>query len=346
MYPHYTRLKPTLGADPEFGLFKNRRWVSPHRTLPPAEQKLVFLSTGAIFRDGFSVELNPLPTYCRETLIYRVAYLLRQARQRTGARLFAPHCVPIGPQTLRGAPPDLFQAGCDPALSAYSNEIIRPEVDYLTHPFRYFGGHMHLSYPKQSKAPFHDQALGRAFIRLCDRYVGVPLTYLWACPGMFARREFYGRAGEFRFQNYGNREVVGIEYRTPGPEVWWTTWSASLAFGLFRWVATHFPALYAKHRRTTPGEHQAIQHAINTGEGLARWLPARQHYGSLGGISQRMFEQTRQLIRDSLLYRSNPRPAVQLQYPTSGWQTFSEDFFAYRHNDRIRRSLTAIRGRR
>lgn len=313
--PRYCTLVPTLGADPEFALRKYGRWISPHRRFPTIHDKIQH-SRGQLFRDGFSVELNPEASFCREALVYSVRQLLREAKTRGRASLRAPHYIRLGPHTLRHAPPDMFQAGCEPALSAYHEELVTPEVDYATHPFRYFGGHMHLAYPKSSGAPFHDPELGRALIQLCDRYLGVPLTYIWGCPGMFQRRQIYGRAGEFRFQSYGRTDTVGIEYRTPGPEIWWTSWSASLAFGIFRDLARHFPMYHRRHSRATQTELLAIQNAINTGEDIGRFLPP---HGPLGTVQQ--FRRLRSQIVNRGLGRLKA-PIPRIEYGQRGWEWF------------------------
>jgi len=59
---------------------------------------------------------------------------------------------------------------------------------------------------------------------------------------------------------------MGLEYRTPGPEVWRNTYIASFAFGLFRAVIdAHWRN---RLRPVSPTMQKRIATAINTGEGL------------------------------------------------------------------------------
>jgi hypothetical protein len=103
-----------------------------------------------------------------------------------------------------------------------------------------------------------------------DLYVGAPLSFLFDSKQTFLRRRFYGQAGEFRSQKYGSgKEEVGVEYRTPGPEVWNAAWVASFAMGVGRHIALNFRALAKKWDKHIEAD---LQLAINTGAGLSKML--------------------------------------------------------------------------
>src|SRR5262249_30638835 len=67
--------------------------------------------------------------------------------------LAAPHNLSYAPACeidlafLATAPEDLQHFGCEPSYDAYTKEMKTPAVDARTHPWRYAGGHMHISLP-------------------------------------------------------------------------------------------------------------------------------------------------------------------------------------------------------
>src|SRR5207245_3662281 len=101
-----------------------------------------------------------------------------------------------------------------------------------------------------------------------ELFVGVPLSFLLDSPEQYMRRQYYGKAGEFRFQTYNkssDNDTVGIEYRTLGPEVWRHPATASLALGVMRQLANGFTEAKGQWDKNV---EPAVQEAINTGKGL------------------------------------------------------------------------------
>ena len=98
--------------------------------------------------------------------------------------------------------PQALQFGCDPDFNAYTldkNPIIDPK---MVGNFRMCGGHIHLGFPEADSHP-----MVRVFAaRWMDILVGAPLSKL---DPDSVRKNFYGKAGNFRIKDYG------IEYRTP-----------------------------------------------------------------------------------------------------------------------------------
>lgn len=278
----------TIGADPEFFIVDGDGMpVSAHKFFPYKDKKKAGIPNTP-FRDGFVVEANVTAQTCRESLIYYWQTALGNA-QRALPRGFAvkfKSAFEIDLGFLVEAPDDLKMFGCDPSFDAYSGgKPKHPNVDAITHPFRYAGGHMHFGastegitkgvygYEKGQKypayAPLADKALHPMAIKLLDLYVGLPMTYVTARRATFMRRKVYGQAGEYRPQQYGVG-VAGLEYRTPGAEMWSDPVFISLAYGAARTVLANFHALSAEWDSK---QELAIAAAINHGDNIEKLLP-------------------------------------------------------------------------
>jgi Phage phiEco32-like COOH.NH2 ligase-type 2 len=180
---------------------------------------------------------------------------------------------------MKHAPVDVKQFGCEPSWCAHDEVTKIPPIDAISHPWRYAGAHLHFS-------PSWDYYSGRdggwdyevlntpeeypTLVKLFDQYIGLPLTCLFHSKEQYLRRRFYGQAGEYRPQVYGpvpnSKETQrGVEYRTPGPELWNTVWLPSLIMGIGRDIIQNYSELKTldKHRIA------AVRHAIDTGED--RW---------------------------------------------------------------------------
>lgn len=126
------------------------------------------------------------------------------------------------------------QFGCDPDEDAFEIERDNHVEDASLHPFRYGGGHIHVSGSKTIKneplKAVHSLALtaGLAAVAFSDvPELDKDRTYL------------YGKPGKFRIQNYGHKwngmdnTDVGVEYRTPSNR--WTLYPA-MAQKVFEWL--------------------------------------------------------------------------------------------------------------
>jgi hypothetical protein len=172
---------------------------------------------------------------------------------------------------LKGAPEDVMQFGCEPSYCAYELEAKIPLIDAISHPYRYGGAHMHFGYtPMPQLAWMKTESNHPQFIKLMDRYAGIPLSYLFDSKQSFMRRRFYGQAGEYRSQKYGkNLHQVGVEYRTPGPELWNAPWVASYVMGVGRYIGMHFKQMAKTWDKSLEDD---LRLAINTGEGVKKML--------------------------------------------------------------------------
>lgn len=269
----------TFGADPEFVVVERatNSAVSAHTWFPPKSDPVRMGGQGLIYRDGFMVELNPAPSTCRALMINCTKRLFKVASDRLPPThiLAARSAVLVDPIVLRDAPPDVSRFGCEPARNAYAGHDVLPDLD-PNHPFRYAGGHLHTGINERW---IHDTASRDLFVKMVDRWAGIPLACMLGGRVEYLRRRYYGRAGEMRFQNYESRGV-GIEWRVPGSNLWNHTATVSLALGIMRDIAENFEA-YA--RQWDPRLEPLVENALNTGRGLAKLLPKR--FQAKGGYS-------------------------------------------------------------
>lgn len=233
-----------FGTDPELFLVDGRgRPVPAHRILPskadsrPSDHPAGF----KLYRDGWAAEINVPPFQCRETLAWAVSSALRRLEHlaaQHGLRIRTSPAVRIDLREMRqpDVPDDVLLFGCEPSLDAYSRESKLVPLNAMTHPWRYAGGHLHLGWDKAAKPSWFPER-AHQFIKWCDLFIGLPLTIWFHRPAQYRRRRYYGQAGEFRLQKYDDRHV-GVEYRTPGPEIFNHPAVASLALGLMRHLAT------------------------------------------------------------------------------------------------------------
>jgi len=270
-----------FGTDPEFLIVDSKnRPVPAHILFPGKDEKIVVpiksRGNGNLFRDGYALEINVPPSHCRSVLTDSMRFMLESAKKRLpgGFALVATPAWPILLESLRGAPSDVRQFGCDPALNAYTGEETHVELDGETHRYRYAGGHLHFSVSPVPKWLRNFKAV-RLFVKFMDLRIGLPLTYLYGDTPTFLRRRVYGRAGEFRLQSYPTGEA-GIEYRVPDPRVWNNPAVAMMALGVGRSLIRAF----GKQVPTgLPIDEGVLQRAINEGVHLKESLmPYRGWY--------------------------------------------------------------------
>lgn len=274
-----------FGTDPEY-LIVNKlgRPIPAHKAgFGDKEHKMILRTApyggpkeweSRAFRDGYMVEINIKPDRCRQIVTYRMrrAVVAVQHKLPAGYRLAAIPAVRINlEQDMKNAPEDVKQFGCKPSYDAYELEAKIPPIDAMTHPLRYAGGHLHFGYSGENSLGWmKDKEQHPKFVKMMDLYVGLPLTYLFDSKQTFQRRRFYGQAGEFRSQKYGKGTTqIGVEYRTPGPEVWNSPWVASFAMGAGRYIGMNLKKVW---KRWDKGIEADLVAAINTGEGVEKLL--------------------------------------------------------------------------
>lgn len=294
-----------IGTDPEFFILdKEGNPVPAHRFFPGKDAKKEtekdymnpkrFNGTSfpvKYFRDGYALELNPPGTHCRQLMFSDVANGLLAALEALppGYTLSSVPAVKVNLDELMDAPPDVLQFGCDPSWDAYTGKQKFVELDARTFPLRVAGGHMHFStfpvfeHPDYGKVtpyaedfPLLNEANYALLTKMFDKWIGVPLTYILEREETFVRRRYYGQAGEYRIQKYppppqyrNYPNWVGIEYRTPGSDLYNHKVLASLFFHVGREIIRAFPT---RKKTWDNSQEPAVQRAINTGEGLTEQL--------------------------------------------------------------------------
>jgi hypothetical protein len=272
-----------LGTDPEFLIVDSRgKPVPAHKAgMPDKQHKLVLQPDESwCFRDGYMVEINLAPNQCRQTMGHRMARALRrlEAMLPPGHHLRSRSAVKINlAKDMKNAPDDVKQFGCEPSWDAYTGETKTPPIDAMTHPWRYAGGHLHFSGDTAvAQAKGKPTPELRKIVKLMDLYIGLPLTCVFGNKLTYQRRKFYGQAGEFRPQSYGHN-AYGVEYRTPGPEVWRAPWVASFAMGVGRDICRQVTTLAFDDKIADD-----LQDAINTGAGKWKLVKGfRNHFTPL-----------------------------------------------------------------
>jgi len=125
----------------------------------------------------------------------------------------------------------MFQAmifGCDRDEDAFNSDWVCDTIDARTHPYRYGGGHIHLSNsPVISKYPkIAIEMLALTIGNFC--IVNSPYPDLDKI-----RSKYYGKPGKFRYQNYPDGSN-GVEYRTPSNS--WLSYEKKTFLEMMEWI--------------------------------------------------------------------------------------------------------------
>jgi hypothetical protein len=285
-----------FGTDPEFFIVerKSGRPVPAHRFFPDKTKKVEVPqgneysyyrfkpgAGGKLFRDGYALEINTAPSTCRGLLIATVANTLLRAQEiiRGDYKLVSTPTVQIDIRAdLMEAPGDVLTMGCDPSWNAYTGVEAGVPVDALSYPYRTLAGHLHFAQADVYKnQPVLDESLYPLITKMFDLFIGVPLTYLTSTPATFQRRELYGRAGEFRIQEYPLTHCAGIEYRVPDATVYNSDLLVQMALGVGRRILE--PEVFGKLATSwDPKIEPKVRDAINLGKDVEALLPTVPGY--------------------------------------------------------------------
>lgn len=161
--------------------------------------------TAYSYRDGFAAECYIHPVHCHGYLINYLRdglnSVIKAARafDRT-AQLTVKNTFTIPAITMNSAADEDIALGCMPSLNAYGDN---PELPVAARDFRlrFAGGHVHFGI-----APLNDEDAAE-MVRACDVIAAIPAVAMFASLDTPVRRQFYGRAGEYRKPKHG------LEYR-------------------------------------------------------------------------------------------------------------------------------------
>lgn len=127
-------------------------------------------------------------------------------------------------------PEDFFMStefGCDPDEDVLNTKAKCKVIDASLHPWRYCGGHIHVSGSPRILEDYH------LAVKCMIITAGIAATAFSTFPGLeYERTYLYGKPGKFRVQNYGEDNPYGkdyqfgIEYRTPSA-TWAGNWEVA-----------------------------------------------------------------------------------------------------------------------
>ncbi len=249
-----------IGVDPEMAIRRHGgqgagRWVPAHRFFPSKEEAIAVPGAGKVFRDGAAVEFNPVPSTSPHRLIRNMGALMKKAQEVIGPEhhLEAVSTIEVDLEDfLSDAPADVLMGGCRPSLNAYGRRCHVPSATH--YPLRHLAGHIHLS-PTSSgrewlKYLFSTTSLYPSLVACLDAFLGSRLREMFHSPSYEKRSAIYGQWGEYREHTYATLApggvVKGMEYRTPGAEMWATPGLALFALQAALWVVLNSDTLINK----------------------------------------------------------------------------------------------------
>jgi hypothetical protein len=196
------------GWDPEIFVEDGANNLLPAFTFLPPKDKGILHGAGRVYYDGFQAEFTTNPIGCHghgfDYLRLGLKGVLTAARKKALKAILSVKSVYRIPDSLMiSASDDQVALGCKPSQNVYGTLPYHNEAS-RTLPYRVSGGHIHFSI---GNAPLEEsQIINR--IKGMDLFLALPSVGIFADVDDPLRREFYGRAGEYRTPKYG------LEYRT------------------------------------------------------------------------------------------------------------------------------------
>tara|TARA_R110000850_G_scaffold104155_10_gene214441 strand:- start:949 stop:1752 length:804 start_codon:yes stop_codon:yes gene_type:complete len=189
-----------LGCDPELFLEKNNKIVSAEGLIGGTKHKPKLISEEghAIQEDNVMIEFN-IPASSdkksfKDNINFVISYL-ETLVSIIGCKLNFSASAILDPRELNTVQSKMF--GCEPDYNVYLKKENDSPSSSTT--LRTAGGHIHIGYDNP------DQETSEEIIYAMDAVLGLESITLDSDD---RRRQMYGKAGSFRFKDYG------IEYRT------------------------------------------------------------------------------------------------------------------------------------
>jgi hypothetical protein len=200
------------GADPEVFVVDSKTGiVIPAWEFLPSKDESGGLNTKNSNEhwDGFQAEAQIKPSHCHQYLVdymhQGLVRILQAARKVYPTAKLVPDCVVRVPLDMMWASnPEHVALGCAPSLNAYQDE----EQLFIDDPkqlaVRFAGSHLHYG----GMLYYYNFDLNH-IVKTLDRIFGVLSVNILQGLEDPVRRQFYGKAGEYRLPPHG------LEYRTP-----------------------------------------------------------------------------------------------------------------------------------
>jgi hypothetical protein len=267
----------TVGADPEiFGVDAKGHTIPAWEWLGPKK------SNSKHFWDGFQGEFITQPGGCLDVQSDNISASLHHLQERLsekfpGARLEPVSVVELTPQQLSQCSDEHIGLGCTPSLNAYGEPQLSVENPREL-PIRFAGGHMHFGIT-QAPPNFAKNSWPRV-VKTMDAIAGmcgVSLAAQWDDP---RRRQFYGRAGEYRLPKHGLEYRVHSNFWLRDPRLYYLIWDLTRWAWRLGWLGLgeHWQASEDEVRlainETQPGIARAI---LRRNEKMLSYFLARRY---------------------------------------------------------------------
>lgn len=190
----------TLGADPEVFLERDGQIISAEGLIGGTkyEPKLISDEGHSIQEDNIMAEFNIPPCDNAEDFVHHISYVkdyLDMVARTHGATLNFSASADVAPKYLRT--PQAREFGCMPDYNVYLKDTNPSPKRGGT--LRTCGGHIHIGFDNPT------QALSEDVVIAMDAVLGLKSLFIDTDD---KRRQMYGKAGSFRFKDFG------VEYRT------------------------------------------------------------------------------------------------------------------------------------
>lgn len=246
-----TRASISIGADPEVFVLVNNT-VLPAFKFLPAKHTTV---EPQLFWDGFQAEFTLAPTTCINSHVWNVGKslieILAAAKKADDRAKLSAACVVDVPERLMAECTDEQVAlGCSPSLNIYSG-VSPLSVEGRNLSIRFAGYHMHFGIKE-----LHNPEPLQRTVKLIDAIYGIASVSLLEGLEDERRRQFYGRAGEYRLPEHG------LEYRVPSSAMLSNPTLVHFSLDLARFAL--LAGLNNVNIKWDAGGDERVQYVINT----------------------------------------------------------------------------------
>jgi hypothetical protein len=185
----------TLGCDPEIFIENETEVVSAIGLIPGTKENPHPISDEghSIQIDNIAMEFNIPPSHTFEEFKNHINFVkdhLQIIARANGYQLSKKCSEIINPKYLKD--PIAQQFGCDPDFDVYLQQVNEPPN--CNTQLRSVGGHVHIGYSNP------EQEVSEKIVKAFDIFVTLPALLI---DNDERRRELYGKAGCFRFKDFG-----------------------------------------------------------------------------------------------------------------------------------------------
>jgi len=202
-----------VGSDPEIFIVDDHDVVIPAFDFLPSQVEANSRNNPSKpYWDGFQAEFNLNPTSCHAAIVdyYQnglTAVLQAALRHNKTARLTYKSVLEVPYGIMKKASNKHAGLGCSPSLNAYGVEPLNIE-EPRDLPLRFAGCHIHYGFVNPN-----DKEKFPLYVKTMDKIGGPIMTSMLEGLEDPRRRQFYGKAGEYR------TPLHGLEYRVPSSTV-------------------------------------------------------------------------------------------------------------------------------